>query len=307
MEHNDNSHNQHYDEKIIYGNAYDNFPYNNNNNFNYENNNFGGQVNSFHGDTSSNLQEVFYGKNEKDFLLECEMMAVENKGLIIQAPNDDGRNDAAYGLNMLVTTGRHNVSNCENQSFTNYHDYDNKMIVAESPLPSSSSSKKTRTRTTANGSGYYVVDEDIVMSELDAVARLGLITGVELNSAYVFAGEICVKSGECPDITYIMMFENILMYPNDPNMDPIKRAVILYCLSLFEELQDIFCKGYNGAMTVKHQPIDKESMRKFVKNALVPCVNALSTCSESPHIFVHTVLKLVEEGGVLGYLRKYVP
>jgi hypothetical protein len=140
-------------------------------------------------------------------------------------------------------------------------------------------------------------------TSLDAVSRLGLITGTELNAVYREAVRHIKKTDVCPDCTMVMLEYTILRFPMNKRMDPVKRAVILFALWLFPEMQQEFSEGDVGG-GVRHEPIDNETLSMFVQGGLKEAIDPLLKCMETPHQFVDRVMEMVEEGGVYGYLQR---
>jgi len=140
-------------------------------------------------------------------------------------------------------------------------------------------------------------------SPLDAVARLGLICGKELDDIYYNALSHIIKSCVCPDITRRMLEDDIMKFPRYQSMEPVKRAVILYALWMFVDLQREFSTGLVGG-GVQHETIDEETMSLFVEGGLKEAIEPLLKCIGTPHQFVDRVMKMVEDGGVHGYVHR---
>ena len=138
---------------------------------------------------------------------------------------------------------------------------------------------------------------------LDAVARLGLISGTELNAVFREAVRHIEKTGVCPDKTLTMLHYDILRFPLNKRMGPVKKAVILFTLWLFPEMQQEFSEGDIGG-GVRHERIDKETLNMFVRGGLKEAIDPFLKCMVTPHQFVDQVMKMVEEGGVHGYLQR---
>ncbi len=140
-------------------------------------------------------------------------------------------------------------------------------------------------------------------TDLDAVARLGLVTGMELNAAYRMVVDCILRTLVCPDNTKQMLEETIMRFPKYKPLDPVKREVIYYALWLLPEVQRMFCAGDSGG-GVQHELIDEETMKIFVTEGLEKAKDNLSKCIETPHVFVDRVLEMVESGGVRGYVQR---
>jgi len=140
-------------------------------------------------------------------------------------------------------------------------------------------------------------------TNLDAVARIGMMNGSELNAVYTNVVRIIQESGECPDNTLDMLTEDILKYPLYRRLAPIKRAVVIYGLWLFPSVREMFCEGVVGGGT-RHEMIDAESMKLFVDTGLTKAIDPLTKNMKTPHQMVDSVMEMVEEGGVAGYLRR---
>jgi hypothetical protein len=144
---------------------------------------------------------------------------------------------------------------------------------------------------------------DGIDTTLDAVARLGLVTGTELNEVYLSAVQHIIATNVCPDQTLCMLQIDIMKFPMYKPLDPIKRAAVLFALYMFPEMQHEFAIGNTGGK-VHHEPIDQETMDLFIRGGLKESMNSLLSCIETPHQFVDSVMKKVEDGGVYGYVQR---
>lgn len=93
-----------------------------------------------------------------------------------------------------------------------------------------------------------------------------------------------------------------MIYPYDKKMDPVKRAVILYAICLFNDIKDMFCRGENGAGSNVHVPIEKNMMNAFLREVVEKKRSVLAKCIETPHVFAEDVFDPLEKhGGVEGW------
>jgi len=144
---------------------------------------------------------------------------------------------------------------------------------------------------------------DHIHTSLDAVARLGLVSGTELNAVYREAVQRIADTGVCPDRTLNLLRTDVLRYPMYRAMAPVKRAVVLYALWLFPEMQLAWAAGNSGS-GVRHEPVDAEAMTAWVEGPLTDAIDPLRKCIATPHQFVDRAMASVEEGGVHGYLLR---